>query len=154
MFLLSCKINLSDLSVQRPIPALNENTFIEPLTTSYVLPPSQNLTHVVYPKSTMEPVHCSHYIVGPGPIDYTPAPPAANLGMWDTPQMPSKLTTATNDIAGSGKKVRTEVLSIPFTPLGFGRSFRLDFSGILQKVSPSFLIVTIFEINVSYRRPN
>lgn len=105
-----CVIIFSDLSVPRPIPALNETTFIEPLTTGYVLPPSQNLTHVMYPKSTMEPVHCSHYIVGPGPIDYAPAaPPTANLGMWDAPQMPSKLATTTNDISSGSKKVRSKM---------------------------------------------
>ncbi|XP_025162834.1 roquin-1 isoform X2 [Harpegnathos saltator] len=101
-------VHRETLSVPRSIPALNETTFIEPLTTGYVLPPSQNLAHVVYPKSTMEPLHCSHYIVGPGPIDYAPAPPAANLAMWDTPQVPSKLTTTTtNDVSGGGKKQRT-----------------------------------------------
>lgn len=105
---------LSDLSVPRPIPALNETAFIEPLTTGYVLPPSQNLTHVVYPKSTMDPLHCSHFIVGPSPIDYAPAPPTASLGMWDTPQMPNKLSTTTNDISGGGKKVRSKAFSIRF----------------------------------------
>lgn len=90
--------------LQRSIPTLNEGNFIEPLQTNYVLSSQNLLPHVMCSKSVMEPLHCSHYIVGPGPgpIDYASAT-AASLGPWDTSQVPT--ANVTND-PSNGKQVR------------------------------------------------
>ncbi|KAL2729391.1 roquin-2 isoform X1 [Vespula squamosa] len=80
---------------QHPIIS-NENNFVGSLT-SYMLPPPQNLSHMV-PVKSMD-IHCPHYIMPAASLDYN----TTDMNMWDLPQVTSGVT---NGISNS-KKQRT-----------------------------------------------
>ncbi|XP_066590032.1 uncharacterized protein roq isoform X2 [Prorops nasuta] len=74
----------------------NENNFVGSLT-NYMLPPPQNLSHMIPAKNV--DLHCPHYIMPTAPINYN----NPNLNMWDTLQISQNIQ---NGIPSS-KKQRT-----------------------------------------------